>query len=75
MDDPDIIRQIKNGNADAYALLVGKYHRPLLNFIFRIADDEGLVEDMLLEQDRSDPVGEGIVAEAAAFKDRQALSR
>lgn len=32
MEDLDIIRQIKNGNADAYALQVGKYHRPLLTF-------------------------------------------
>ena len=46
MDDLDIIRQIKNGKADAYALLVGKYHRPLLNFIFRIVDDESMVEDI-----------------------------
>jgi RNA polymerase sigma-70 factor (ECF subfamily) len=46
MDDLDIIRQIRTGNADAYALLVGKYHRPLLNFIFRIVDDESVVEDI-----------------------------
>jgi len=46
MDDLDIIRQIRNGYADTYALLVGKYHRPLLNFIFRIVEDEGIVEDI-----------------------------
>lgn len=46
MEDLDIVRQIRNGNADAYALLVGKYHRSLLNFIFRIVDDESLVEDI-----------------------------
>ena len=46
MEDPDIIRQIKNGNAAVYALLVEKYHRPLLNFIFRLVDDEGMVEEI-----------------------------
>lgn len=46
MDDQDIIGQIMNGNADAYALLVEKYHRPLLTFIFRIVNDEGVVEDI-----------------------------
>ncbi|HBG05403.1 MAG: hypothetical protein A2075_06460 [Geobacteraceae bacterium GWC2_58_44] len=46
MEDLEVIGQIKSGNADAYALLVGKYHRPLLTFIFRIIDDEGLVEDI-----------------------------
>jgi RNA polymerase sigma-70 factor (ECF subfamily) len=46
MEDLGIIRQIKNGNADAYGLLVERYHRPLLNFIFRIVDDKGMVEDI-----------------------------
>ncbi|MBI1919562.1 MAG: sigma-70 family RNA polymerase sigma factor [Geobacter sp.] len=46
MDDLEIIAKIRNGNADAYALLVEKYHRPLLTFIFRIVDDESRVEDI-----------------------------
>lgn len=46
MDDLAIIEKIKNGNADAYTLLVEKYHRPLLTFIFRIVEDESLVEDI-----------------------------
>lgn len=46
MDDLAIIEKIKNGNADAYALLVEKYHRPLLTFIFRVAGDAEVVEDI-----------------------------
>ena len=46
MDDLAIIAKIRSGNADAYAMLVEKYHRPLLTFIFRIVDDESLVEDI-----------------------------
>lgn len=46
MDDLVIIGQIRNGNTNAYAFLVEKYHRPLLTFIFRIIDDESLVEDI-----------------------------
>ncbi|SRR6266545_1376041 len=46
MDDLTIIGQIKSGKRDAYALLVEKYHRPLLTFIFRMIDDESLVEDI-----------------------------
>jgi RNA polymerase sigma-70 factor (ECF subfamily) len=46
MDDLDIIAQIKNGNPDAYALLVEKYHRPLLTFIFRVMGHGEQVEDI-----------------------------
>ncbi|MCX5906411.1 MAG: sigma-70 family RNA polymerase sigma factor [Deltaproteobacteria bacterium] len=46
MDDLDIIAQIKNGYPDAYALLVEKYHRPLLTFIFRVMGDGEQVEDI-----------------------------
>ena len=46
MDDLAIIEKIRSGNPDAYALLVEKYHRPLLTFIFRIVGDGSLVEDI-----------------------------
>jgi RNA polymerase sigma-70 factor (ECF subfamily) len=45
-DDNEIIRRIKLGEADAYEELVRKYHRHLLNFIFRILRDEYGVEDI-----------------------------
>ena len=45
-DDNEIIRRIKLGETDAYEELVRKYHRHLLNFIFRILHDEYSVEDI-----------------------------
>jgi len=46
MEDYDIIRQVKGGDPEAFALLVEKYHRQLLNFIFRIVRDPAVVEDI-----------------------------
>jgi RNA polymerase sigma-70 factor, ECF subfamily len=46
MVDEEIIRSIKAGEVDCYALLVEKYHKPLLSFIHRIVADEDLVEDI-----------------------------
>jgi len=46
MDDLTIIRRVLAGEAEAYALLVHKYHRSLLAFIFRIVKDEHLAEDV-----------------------------
>ena len=46
MEDCEIIGQVKNGNPEAFALLVEKYHRQLLNFIFRIVRDPAVVEDI-----------------------------
>jgi len=46
MDDNDIIRRIKAGDAEAYSLLVEKYHRQLLTFIFRLVGDREIVEDL-----------------------------
>jgi RNA polymerase sigma-70 factor, ECF subfamily len=45
-EDQEIIQRIKNGETSAYKLLVQKYHRHLLNFIFRIVRDEFIVEDI-----------------------------
>ena len=45
-DDNEIIRRIKLGETDDFELLVLKYHRHLLNFIFRILRDEYSVEDI-----------------------------
>lgn len=46
MDDTTIIRRIQDGEVDAYAELVHKYHRNLLAFIFRIVKDAHLAEDI-----------------------------
>lgn len=46
MNDYDVIHEVKEGNTEAFAVLVGKYHRHLLNFIFRIVRDEAIVEDL-----------------------------
>jgi RNA polymerase sigma-70 factor (ECF subfamily) len=46
MDDYRIIKLIQEGDVDAYALLVRKYHRNLLAFIFRIVGDSDFAEDI-----------------------------
>ena len=46
MDDNAIIRRIREGDVDAYAVLVRAYHRNLLAFIFRIVRDPHLAEDI-----------------------------
>ncbi len=46
MDDSYIIGQVKKGNIEAFSVLVEKYHRHLLNFIFGIVQDGGIVEDI-----------------------------
>lgn len=46
MDDSKIIQDVKTGDTDAYALLVDKYHRSLLAFIFKIVGDKDVVEDI-----------------------------
>jgi hypothetical protein len=45
-EDNEIIRRIKNGDTEIYAMLVRKYHHHLLNFIFRIMRDQFIVEDI-----------------------------
>ncbi len=46
MEDADIITYVKQGNAGLYSLLVEKYHRSVLNFVFRILRDPAVVEDI-----------------------------
>jgi RNA polymerase sigma-70 factor, ECF subfamily len=45
-DDLEIVRRVQRGETQAFALLVEKYHRHLLNFIFRLVRDESIVEDI-----------------------------
>lgn len=46
MDDSEVIQRIKGGDTEAFSLLVEKYHRHLLNFIYRLVRDERIVEDI-----------------------------
>jgi RNA polymerase sigma-70 factor, ECF subfamily len=46
MEDIEIIRRVKGGDTEAFAGLVEKYHKHLLNFIFRLVGDEQVVEDI-----------------------------
>jgi RNA polymerase sigma-70 factor (ECF subfamily) len=46
MDDQLIIERIKKGDSEAFAILVERYHKPLLSFIYRLVSDEKIVEDL-----------------------------
>jgi len=46
MEDHLIIGRVQEGDAEAFSLLVEKYHRGILNFIFRLVGDEKIVEDL-----------------------------
>jgi RNA polymerase sigma-70 factor, ECF subfamily len=46
MNDNVIIRLIRNGDVDAFAQLVRKYHKNLLAFIYRLVRDPHLTEDI-----------------------------
>ncbi len=46
MDELETIRAVKAGDTRSYALLVERYHRPLLTFIFKMIRDRQLTEDI-----------------------------
>lgn len=46
MEDAAIIRRVQQGDTEAYAHLVRKYHRDLLGFIHRLVRDPHLAEDI-----------------------------
>jgi RNA polymerase sigma-70 factor, ECF subfamily len=46
LTDIDVIRSVQAGNSEQFALLVNKYHRHLLNFIYRLVGDAQIVEDL-----------------------------
>jgi RNA polymerase sigma-70 factor, ECF subfamily len=46
MDDLTIIRSIQSGDIESFSLIVDKYHKHLLNFIYRLTGNELLVEDI-----------------------------
>ncbi len=46
MDDAEVVKSVQAGNSESFALLVDKYHRHLLNFIYRLVGNEQVVEDI-----------------------------
>jgi RNA polymerase sigma-70 factor, ECF subfamily len=46
VDDNHIIERVRGGDTEAFALLVERYHRPLLSFIRGLVQDAGAVEDL-----------------------------
>jgi RNA polymerase sigma-70 factor (ECF subfamily) len=46
VEDGDVIRRVKAGDREAFALLVEKYHRPLLGFIYHLLGNPSAVEDV-----------------------------
>jgi RNA polymerase sigma-70 factor, ECF subfamily len=46
LEDLDVIRCVQAGDTERFALLVNKYHRHLLNFIYRLVGNEAMVEDI-----------------------------
>jgi RNA polymerase sigma-70 factor, ECF subfamily len=44
--DSDVIKSVQAGNTELFSLLVGKYHKHLLNFIYRLLGDDQCVEDI-----------------------------
>jgi RNA polymerase sigma-70 factor (ECF subfamily) len=46
MDDIEIIKSVQAGDSESFSLIVQKYHRHLLNFIYRLMGDEQVVEDI-----------------------------
>jgi len=47
--DEELIRAFQDGNNRAYDELVGRYRRPLFNFLCRIVNDAATAEDLLQE--------------------------
>jgi RNA polymerase sigma-70 factor, ECF subfamily len=46
LDDIEVIRSVQSGNTESFSLLVQKYHRQLLSFIYRLMGDAQIVEDI-----------------------------
>jgi RNA polymerase sigma-70 factor, ECF subfamily len=46
VDDIEVIKSVQAGDSESFSLLVNKYHRQLLNFIYRLIGDAQIVEDI-----------------------------
>jgi len=47
--DGELMRAVAGGDPDAFALLYGRYERPLYNFLVRLTRQRALAEDLLQE--------------------------
>jgi RNA polymerase sigma-70 factor, ECF subfamily len=46
VEDIEIVRLVKNGDTNSFSQLVERYHRALLNFIYKIMHRTDIVEDI-----------------------------
>jgi RNA polymerase sigma-70 factor, ECF subfamily len=46
VDDLDVIKSVQAGNSEAFSFLATKYHKHLLNFIYRLMGNGKMVEDL-----------------------------
>jgi RNA polymerase sigma-70 factor, ECF subfamily len=46
VDDTEVVKSVQAGNSESFSLLVDKYHRQLLNFIYRLTGNNQVVEDI-----------------------------
>ena len=46
LEDGEVIRRVRNGDTNAFRVIVERYHRHLLNFIFTLVRDRATVEDI-----------------------------
>jgi RNA polymerase sigma-70 factor, ECF subfamily len=46
VDDIAAVKRIQAGDSESFSFLVDKYHKPLLNFIYRLVGDQQIVEDI-----------------------------
>jgi len=49
LTDADVMLRVKSGDDSAFAYLVQKYRRPMLNFMFRMAHNAAAAEDLAQE--------------------------
>lgn len=46
MDDREIIKRVKQGDVDCFRVIVERYHRPLLSFLYTLTRNSGMAEDI-----------------------------
>jgi RNA polymerase sigma-70 factor (ECF subfamily) len=46
VEDIEIVTLVKNGDANSFSLVVERYHRALLNFIYKLVQRPDIVEDI-----------------------------
>ena len=49
VEDEQLVREVKSGNKDAFGVIVERYYKKVLNFIFHFLGDEQLAQDLSQE--------------------------